>query len=51
VLARNEPLSVPWPIALAQRWPALQRIPGRLLGVGLRPEHVEDPPAIQRSSI
>jgi 2-polyprenyl-6-methoxyphenol hydroxylase-like FAD-dependent oxidoreductase len=27
-------------LALFERWPALQRIPARLLGVGVRPEHV-----------
>ena len=44
VLAQREadpPL--PWPIALMQRWPWLQRIPARLIGIGVRPEHVHSP--------
>lgn len=28
------------------RWPLLRRIPGRLLGLGVRPEHVRSPAAI-----
>jgi 2-polyprenyl-6-methoxyphenol hydroxylase-like FAD-dependent oxidoreductase len=32
--------STPWPVRLLQRWPALRRVPARLIGVGLRPEHV-----------
>jgi 2-polyprenyl-6-methoxyphenol hydroxylase-like FAD-dependent oxidoreductase len=27
-------------LRLAQRWPLLQRIPARLIGMGVRPEHV-----------
>jgi hypothetical protein len=27
-------------IRLAQRWPWLQRIPARIIGMGVRPEHV-----------
>jgi len=34
---------LPWPIALLQRWPWLQRIPARLIGIGVRPEHVHSP--------
>ena len=34
---------LPWPIALMQRLPQLQRIPARLIGIGLRPEHVTSP--------
>ena len=25
---------------LAQRWPLLQRLPARIIGMGFRPEHV-----------
>ncbi len=35
--------SLPWPIALLQRVPWLQRIPARLIGIGVRPEHVHSP--------
>ncbi len=44
VLAQRESDStLPWPVALLQRWPTLQRIPARLIGVGVRPEHVNSP--------
>lgn len=33
----------PWPVRLVGRWPMLQRIPARLVGVGFRPEHVHTP--------
>ena len=39
VLAGAHP-RVPWPIEMLQRWPWLQRLPARLVGLGLRPEHV-----------
>jgi 2-polyprenyl-6-methoxyphenol hydroxylase-like FAD-dependent oxidoreductase len=31
---------VPFILRLAQRWPWLQRIPARIIGMGVRPEHV-----------
>jgi 2-polyprenyl-6-methoxyphenol hydroxylase-like FAD-dependent oxidoreductase len=31
---------VPWPIEVLQRWPWLQRVPARFVGLGVRPEHV-----------
>jgi 2-polyprenyl-6-methoxyphenol hydroxylase-like FAD-dependent oxidoreductase len=34
---------VPWPIELLQRWPWLQRLPARFVGLGIRPEHVTHP--------
>jgi 2-polyprenyl-6-methoxyphenol hydroxylase-like FAD-dependent oxidoreductase len=34
------PVEVPAPLLLLDRWAWLRRIPGRLIGVGLRPEHV-----------
>jgi 2-polyprenyl-6-methoxyphenol hydroxylase-like FAD-dependent oxidoreductase len=43
MLGRTRPLTVPWVLKLAQRWPALRRIPARLIGVGFRPEHVHTP--------
>ncbi len=39
VLSGAEPY-VPWPITLLQRWPWLQRLPARIVGLGFRPEHV-----------
>ncbi len=43
VLGRRGPLSPPVGIRLLARLPILQRIPGRLVGVGIRPEHVRTP--------
>jgi 2-polyprenyl-6-methoxyphenol hydroxylase-like FAD-dependent oxidoreductase len=41
VLGNTKPLRVPWILKLMQRWPALQRIPARGIGMGLRPEHIK----------
>jgi 2-polyprenyl-6-methoxyphenol hydroxylase-like FAD-dependent oxidoreductase len=43
VLESNKPLKVPWPLKLFKKWPFLRRIPARLVGLGLRPEHIETP--------
>jgi len=43
VLARTDPLTVPWLLRLMQRWPLLRRIPARIIGMGFRPEHVRTP--------
>jgi 2-polyprenyl-6-methoxyphenol hydroxylase-like FAD-dependent oxidoreductase len=43
VLAGTKPLTAPWPVKLLSRWPYLQRIPARAVGLGLRPEHVKTP--------
>jgi 2-polyprenyl-6-methoxyphenol hydroxylase-like FAD-dependent oxidoreductase len=40
VLGRSGTLSVPLALRLLQRWPALQRIPARMIGLGFTPEHV-----------
>jgi len=40
VLAADRPVMAPAPLRLLSRFPALQRLPARLIGVGLRPEHV-----------
>jgi len=42
-LASRTPLTVPWIVRLLNRWPALRRIPARLIGLGVRPEHVRTP--------
>jgi hypothetical protein len=31
------------PFKLLRGWPTLRRIPARLIGIGLRPEHVKTP--------
>ena len=43
VLAGNKPIQVPSILKLMQRWPFLQRIPARALGLGVRPEHIRTP--------
>jgi 2-polyprenyl-6-methoxyphenol hydroxylase-like FAD-dependent oxidoreductase len=40
VLASGANPGIAWPIRLLQRFPMLRRIPARLIGMGLRPEHV-----------
>lgn len=41
LLARAGELSVPLPLRVVTRLPALQRMLARLLGMGVRPERVE----------
>jgi 2-polyprenyl-6-methoxyphenol hydroxylase-like FAD-dependent oxidoreductase len=43
VLGSGRPLTVAWPIKLMQQWTALRRIPARIIGMGLRPEHIHTP--------
>ena len=38
-------LEAPWPVRLLARFPLLRRLPARLLGLGVRPEHVHTPAA------
>jgi 2-polyprenyl-6-methoxyphenol hydroxylase-like FAD-dependent oxidoreductase len=42
VLASRGDLTPPWPLRVVGRYPWLQRIPARLIGVGFRPEHVRN---------
>ena len=42
VLASAEPLEAPLFFRLATRFPVLRGIPGRLIGMGIRPEHLAD---------
>ena len=44
-LAAQAKFEAPWPVRLLARWPVLRRIPARLLGLGVRPEHVRTPAA------
>jgi 2-polyprenyl-6-methoxyphenol hydroxylase-like FAD-dependent oxidoreductase len=37
----------PWPVRMLDRFPVLRRIPGRLIGLGIRREHVQSPDAKQ----
>jgi len=40
VLGSQQPLQLPWLLRMLRRWPALRRIPARLIAVGFRPEHI-----------
>jgi 2-polyprenyl-6-methoxyphenol hydroxylase-like FAD-dependent oxidoreductase len=40
VLEGRGPQQLPWPLKLLRRFPMLRRIPARLVGVGVRPEHI-----------
>lgn len=44
VLAANQPIVAPTALRLLTSIPPLRRIPGRLIGMGFRPEHVRLPP-------
>jgi 2-polyprenyl-6-methoxyphenol hydroxylase-like FAD-dependent oxidoreductase len=41
LLVSNEQIAAPWPLRLFKRFPVLRRIPARLIGIGVRPEHVK----------
>jgi 2-polyprenyl-6-methoxyphenol hydroxylase-like FAD-dependent oxidoreductase len=43
VLAEQGPLKPPLFVKLLRRFPMLRRIPARLLGLGVRPEHIRTP--------
>jgi 2-polyprenyl-6-methoxyphenol hydroxylase-like FAD-dependent oxidoreductase len=45
VLGSTEKLSAPLPVRLLRSMPFLTRIPARLIGLGIRPEHVRTPAA------
>jgi hypothetical protein len=40
VLGSRQRVQVPWFLRLFKRFPVLRRIPARLIGIGVRPEHV-----------
>jgi len=44
-LSSTERPRPPWPMKLMSRFPVLQRIPARVIGMGFRPEHVHSPDA------
>jgi 2-polyprenyl-6-methoxyphenol hydroxylase-like FAD-dependent oxidoreductase len=45
VLASPAALAPPWPPRLLQYFPLLRRIPARVIGLGIRPEHIHTPDA------
>jgi 2-polyprenyl-6-methoxyphenol hydroxylase-like FAD-dependent oxidoreductase len=49
VLKSSKPLSAPWPLRLVGRSSWLQHVPARLIGMGVRPEHVHSPAAASKS--
>ena len=46
---RGERLALPLPVRMLRRYPILRRIPARLVGIGVRPEHVRTPDAFAAS--
>ncbi|MCV9939092.1 FAD-dependent oxidoreductase [Boseaceae bacterium BT-24-1] len=48
LLAADKPVAPPWPLRLLQRFPVLRRLPARMVGIGVRPEHVG--PELRRSN-
>jgi 2-polyprenyl-6-methoxyphenol hydroxylase-like FAD-dependent oxidoreductase len=47
VLSEMRAFTAPWPIKLMQHVPFLRRIPARMVGIGVRPEHVRTPELVQ----
>jgi 2-polyprenyl-6-methoxyphenol hydroxylase-like FAD-dependent oxidoreductase len=45
VLRGAGPMTPPWAVRMFNRLPWLQRIPARIVGVGVRPEHIKSPAA------
>jgi len=43
VLTSGKPVKAPWPMRLFNRLPALRWLPARVVGLGVRPEHVHSP--------
>ncbi|MGZ8847446.1 MAG: FAD-dependent oxidoreductase, partial [Pyrinomonadaceae bacterium] len=43
VLSSRQQVRVPWFLKLFKKFPVLRRIPARLIGIGVRPEHVRTP--------
>ncbi len=46
---QGDAIVLPLPVKLLQRYPILRRIPARLVGIGVRPEHVHTPNAFAGS--
>ncbi len=47
VLGASAPTRSPWVLRLLRHFPVLRRVPARLIGLGVRPEHVRTPDAFQ----
>ncbi|HYX28249.1 MAG TPA: FAD-dependent oxidoreductase [Pyrinomonadaceae bacterium] len=46
VLGSQQQVKPPWFLRLFKKFPVLRRIPARLIGIGVRPEHVKTPDAL-----
>ena len=44
LLASDKPVEAPWAMKLFNAFPVLRRIPARVVGIGVRPEHVRTAP-------
>ena len=44
ILDSKKPVSAPWMVKLFNTFPFLQRIPARIVGIGVRPEHIHTAP-------
>jgi 2-polyprenyl-6-methoxyphenol hydroxylase-like FAD-dependent oxidoreductase len=49
-LGSTEDIEPPLPLKLLKYFPVLRRIPGRLVGLGVRPEHIRTPERAQATS-
>ena len=47
VLASTGKTKLPWQLKLMKHWAFLRRIPARLIGIGVRPEHVRTREIVQ----
>ncbi len=45
VLGSDQPVKAPWFVKLFNYLPFLSRMPARLIGMGVRPEHIRTPEA------
>ena len=43
LLDSEKPITAPWTVKLFNWFPVLRRIPARIVGIGVRPEHVHSP--------
>jgi 2-polyprenyl-6-methoxyphenol hydroxylase-like FAD-dependent oxidoreductase len=43
LLSSDKPVTAPWTVKLFNWFPVLRRIPARIVGIGVRPEHVRTP--------
>jgi hypothetical protein len=45
VFQHTGPMKAPWQLKAATRIPGIQHVVGRLVGIGVRPEHIRTPAA------